>query len=214
MTYPFGTAYAFTSSAQHREYYDRWAGHYDAEFAELEGYDFPGRVAALWQALAVDNDVPVADIGCGTGLVGLAIVSRVPDVPVHGFDISRAMLDIARSTGAYVDVTHVDLTSPDDLAPGQFGAVISAGAFTLGHLGPDVLRTVIAMGRPSALFVLGINRKHFLQADFASVLDRLHRSDAIGPWQVTDVPIFGEAATEDPARIGSVVHFRRAVTGT
>ena len=95
MKYPFGTAYSFRSSAEHREYYNQWARRYDAEFAEYEGYDYPSRLAALFKALAVDGDGPIADIGCGTGLVGLALVDLMPSVEVYGFDISAAMLEIA-----------------------------------------------------------------------------------------------------------------------
>jgi predicted TPR repeat methyltransferase len=206
--YPFGTAYSFRSSAEHREYYNQWARRYDAEFAEYEGYDYPSRLAALFKALAMDGDGPIADIGCGTGLVGLALVDLMPSVEVCGFDISAAMLEIAARTGAYVDVAEVDLTSPPSGLPGSFGAVVSAGAFTLGHLGPDVLATIVALGRPSALFVLGVNSQHFAQADFASALEALRLAGAIGPWQVVEVPIFGEPAGDDPSRVGSVVVFR------
>lgn len=73
MQYPFGTAYTLTSSDQHRDSCDQWAGQYDAEFAEVEGYDYPERVAALFRALAGDRDDPVADIGCAPGLVGRAL---------------------------------------------------------------------------------------------------------------------------------------------
>ena len=208
MTYPFGTAYSFTSSAEHREYYDQWARQYDAEFAEYEGYDYPSRVAALFRALAVDGDGPIADIGCGTGLVGRALVELMPSAEIYGFDISAAMLEIATHTGAYVDVAEVDLTSPPSGLPGSFGAVVSAGAFTLGHLGPDVLATVVPLGRPSALFVLGINSQHFNQADFASALEALRLASAIGPWQAVEMPIFGEPAGDDPSRVGFVVAFR------
>ena len=218
--YPFGTAYAFTSSEQHREYYDRWARQYDAEFAEREGYDYPSRVAALFRALAVEADGPVADIGCGTGLVGRALVSEMPSTAVYGFDISAAMLDVAVGTGAYIDVAEVDLTSlhvslpgavaetPREGWPSGFGGVISAGAFTMGHLPPDALVTIVRLGRPSALFVIGVNGQHFAQADFASTLDGLRTADVIGPWQVVEVPIFGETACDDPTRVGAVAVFR------
>lgn len=210
MTYPFGTAYSFTSSAEHREYYNQWARRYDAEFANHEGYDYPSRVATLFRALAVEGDGPVADIGCGTGLVGRALVTLMPSAAVYGFDISAEMLDIAAHTGAYAGVVEVDLTSPHAVLPGGFGGIISAGAFTLGHLGPDVLATIVSLGRPSALFVIGINSRHFAQAEFAAALDALQLSGAIGPWLVVEVPIFGERAGDDPSRLGAVVVFRSA----
>lgn len=213
VTYPFGTAYEFTSSAEHRAYYDQWAREYDEGFAEHEGYDYPGRVAALLRALAVDGDTPVADIGCGTGLVGRALATLMPGTVVHGFDISPAMLEIASATGTYRSVTEIDLTSVDPTSmvmSGEFGAVVSAGAFTLGHLGPEVLRTVVWLGRPSALFVVGINGQHFAQADFASTLDGLRREGVIQPWEAVSVPIFGEPERVDLARMGSVAVFRRS----
>jgi len=208
VNYPFGTAYQFRLSAQHREYYDQWAPTYDEDFAQQEGYDYPGRIAAIYRALAVGQDVPVADVGCGTGLLGRALVGAVPGLQVDGFDISPAMLAVALATGAYRHGVEVDLASPASPLPGGYGAVVSVGTFTLGHLGPDALRTILALGRPSALFVIGVNGKHFADAGFASVLDGLRESALITAWQSTWVPIFGEHATDDPIRLGAVVSFR------
>lgn len=55
---------------------------------------------------------------------------------------------------------------------------------TLGHLGPDAVRTILALGKPRALFVIGIIGQHYIEADFTSTLEDLRASGTIQSWQV------------------------------
>ena len=210
MTYQFGLAYVFSSSEEHRAHYDKNAELYDEEFAQVENYDYPARVAALLSSVAVDSDSPVADVGCGTGLVGRSLAQMTPEMVIDGLDVSPGMLRVALGTGAYRVVHEVDLTQANPNLEGSFGAVISSGTFTMGHLGTASLPHVIALGRPDALFVLAVNQKHFLAEGFAAELDLLHDTGIIGRWEMLRVPIFSEPLPQEDERTGCVVVFRRA----
>ena len=130
-------AYRLKDSAAHRRHYDEWAGAYDEEFARATGYVYPNRVAERFLELAGPADDPVADIGCGTGLAGVAL--KGSGLTVDGLDISEGMLAEARKTDAYRQLFAADLTNPATFPGERYGGLISCGTFTLGHLGPDAL---------------------------------------------------------------------------
>ncbi|KLR60338.1 Methyltransferase domain [Actinobacteria bacterium IMCC26207] len=209
MSYQFGLAYEFSSTEEHRAHYDKNAELYDEEFAQVKNYDYPARVAAVLKSVAVASDSPIADVGCGTGLVGRSLAQMTPEMIIDGLDLSPGMLRVAVSTGTYRAVHEVDLTQANPNLEGLFGSVISTGTFTLGHLGPSSLQHVIALGRPHALFVLAINQKHFLAENFAAEFNLLQDAGKIGPWEMLRVPIYSEPLPQEEERTGCVVVFRR-----
>ena len=133
-----------------------------------------------------------------------------PEMVIDGLDLSTGMLRVALNTGTYRAVHEVDLTQANPNLEGSFGAVISSGTFTMGHLGTASLPHVTALGRPDALFVLAVNQKHFLAEGFAAELDLLHDTGIIGRWEMLRVPIFSEPLPQEDERTGCVVVFRRA----
>jgi len=137
-------AYDLTSPDDNRAYYQEFAKAYDAEFADALGYCYPRIIAEAYLAAAKPDDTPVADIGCGTGLVAEALP---PDTAIDGFDISPRMLDAARAKGLYRTLYEADITG--DLAGfgAKYGAVLSAGTFTHGHLGPEPFKGLLAPRR-------------------------------------------------------------------
>lgn len=167
------SAWRLTSPSAHREYYDAWATSYDEDFLGATGYRVPGAVARVFADLCGPADSPVADLGCGTGALGLAL--RRSDV--DGFDISPGMLDRARTCGAYRALHCLDLTSAEH--PHRYGGIVSSGTFTVGHLGPEGLGTVLRLAAPGALVVIGINAHHFTEAAFAAELADLAATDRI-----------------------------------
>lgn len=141
-------------------------------------------VADEFADLAGTIDGPVLDVGCGTGLVGVALVRDTAGEGIHwvidGVDISPAMLATAGAQRGpdgkplYRQLVEADLSRTlgdrDDLANGSYAGLVSAGAFAPGHLEPDALRALIPLGRPGALFAIGIDAEHFQERDFADVL--------------------------------------------
>lgn len=169
-------AYAVRTPEDSVDYYADFAAIYDDAFAGDLGYVYPRAVAETYRDAAGPDDRPVADIGCGTGLVAASL--GLPADQVDGFDISPEMLDQARAKGLYRDLLQLDLTRPIT-HPRRYGALVSAGTFTYGHLGPDTLENVLTLGAPGALCVIGINATHFERERFADTLDRLQDSGRI-----------------------------------
>jgi hypothetical protein len=60
------------------------------------------------------------------------------------------MLDIARAKGVYRSLLAMDLTKPI-LPTHQYGAAVSAGTFTSGHVGPSAIAEVTKLLTPGAV---------------------------------------------------------------
>lgn len=158
-------AYAVETPDDNRRLYARWADTYDTQFVGAHGYDLPDAVAAVYCAAGGATD-GVLDVGCGTGLVGVALARR--DVTgITGIDISPEMLARAadKTTGegvaVYAEVAEADLTDRIDADDGTFAGAVSAGTFTHGHVGPGALDEVLRVCRPGAVLALSVNAEVF-----------------------------------------------------
>ena len=163
-------AYTLDDPAKHRRYYDEWASTYDDDFLKAEGYAAPYHVAQALANEALANDTPIADIGCGTGAVGRSLLQLGATFTLDGFDISKGMLDEAQKTGQYRNLICADFTQDQTQHLDQYGAIVSSGTFTLGHLGPEDLGRTLALGHHDALVLISINEQHFEEKGFKGAL--------------------------------------------
>ena len=87
-----------------RALFDDYAPRFDRHL--VDGLDYRGPEVLIE---ALDRVAPgrrfrrALDLGCGTGLMGRALVSRVERI--DGVDLSPAMVDQARNAGIYADLT-------------------------------------------------------------------------------------------------------------
>ena len=193
-------AYKLATPGDNAAYYDAFAATYDSDFVTQMGYQYPKAIADAYLRTATPADSPIADIGCGTGLVAAALA--LPDIPIDGMDISSEMLAIAAEKSLYRALNIVDLTS--SLTPNTYGAVLSSGTFTHGHLGPEPLRGLLDIARSGSLFIIGVNQHHFDAQDFSSVLDAMVTSGVITPVQTTEIMMYskqGHAHSNDRALV-------------
>lgn len=97
-----------------RAAFDTWAPTYeDDATAKLikRGYSYGELGAAIAEVIvAVPAAGPVLEVGTGTGVLGIEIARRIPDVELNGLDISPAMLARARDKAVYATL---DLASAD-----------------------------------------------------------------------------------------------------
>ncbi len=200
-------AYRLETSEDNVAYYNQLAESYDEDFANGLGYALPQIVVDVYQALSVDGDSPVADIGCGTGLIGLALNGTA--LEIDGLDISKAMLEIARNTGAYRDVFEVDLNLDQSKFNDAYSAVLSSGTFTHGHLGPDAFLRLLDMGRSSALYVVAINEKHFEDMGFATAVEELIDSQRVNSVSTEQVRIYKQTDHAHGADTALILSFRK-----
>ncbi len=164
-------AYDEGTSAQTHDLYADWADTYDAELTD-HGYAMPARVAATVADLGVAATAQIVDLGCGTGLSGLALQQRGFSA-VDGCDYSGEMLDVAEATGAYGVLEEVDLNAaPIPYGTDTYDVATIVGVFGFGHVEPPALDEAIRIVRPGGHIVIGVNEKFWDGSDLAARIDR------------------------------------------
>ena len=71
----------------------------------------------------------------------------------------------------YRALTEADLTKQVPLDDNSYPAIVSAGTFTFGHLGPSALDEVLRIAGPGATLAIGVNADHFREDGFADRFD-------------------------------------------
>ena len=89
------------------------------------------------------------DLGCGTGVAGVRLARHGFEM-IDGVDISPAMLEVAAQLGVYRHLLTADLTQPLTIEH-RYGASVSAGTFTTGHVGADAVPGIVALLQPGAV---------------------------------------------------------------
>lgn len=170
-----GDAYAETSTDETRALYDAWSEVYDTELVTENAYAQPQRCAAALAAAECNRDVPVLDIGCGTGLSGLALRAAGFSV-LAGCDLSPGMMLRAMASGVYSRLFETDLNAPPmPVADATFGAATAVGVFSFGHVRADALDDILRVLRPGAPLIIGLNEKYYAEGSLTQKLDALAR---------------------------------------
>ena len=186
-------AYSVETPDDNRNLYRRWANTYDEGFIEATGYVYHDNVVHAFLDAGGAAGGAIADVGCGTGVVGVAL-GDLGVGNVDGLDISPEMLDVARTkqtvhgSPAYRNLIEADLTVGVPVEDDTYHGIISTGVFTHGHLGPSALGEIVRIAAPTALCAIGIN-EHFYEE---------HRFDA---W-------FADAATSGKINVPELVSVR------
>jgi len=172
--------YSATSPTELRERYDRWAAEYDADLGAM-AWVAPQACAERCIHFA-GAGAAVLDAGCGTGLVGLAL--RAEGVGrLVGFDLSAAMLDVARGRNMYDELVLGSLLEPLPFAPGSFDAAVAVGVFTIGHVGPEALRSLAVVVRPGGHVSLAFRDDVIDEFGYAAEVARLEQD---GMWTLVE----------------------------
>lgn len=115
-----------------RELFDAFAPRFDAELEGALGYRTPTELVAL---LAPGLRGRVLDLGCGTGLSGVAL--RPFATRLEGLDISPRMLAAARARGLYDALHEADLLDFLPRRPAAWDLIAAADVLNyLGDLAP------------------------------------------------------------------------------
>jgi hypothetical protein len=119
------------------------------------------------------------------------------------------MLDVAQMKGDYRGLYACDGTKPGDLVDAPDMGVVSAGTFTLGHVGPDALVNLLDVAGKGALFVISVNAAHYVSAGFEAAFARF--GDRIADLTTRDVRIYDDRADEGHRDdMATLVIFRKA----
>lgn len=201
--YDLDRAYEIHGPAEARKLYGAWAATYDDSFTGDWGYIAPREIARIL-VREQKGDVPILDIGAGTG----ALAEHLEGLEADAFDITPEMLDVAQAKGRYRACIEGDLTGPLALEDDAYGAVISCGTFTHGHVGPECLPELLRVTRPGALFVCGTIAPVLDGAGFGSALAMLVAEGRIAPVEFRAIPIYQGADHPHAGDRGLVMVFR------
>ena len=153
------TSYGLEETVQTLAHYEAWASTYDAEIGEENRYAQPGRCTHALVASGVGPDARILDVGCGSGLSGVAL-ARGGYALIDGCDLSPAMLALAVETGVYKTLSEADLNEGLDVADSTYDAATAVGVFSFGHIRASALREVLRVVRPGGVVVVGLH-DHF-----------------------------------------------------
>ena len=197
-------AYALKTPAENISFYRDFATTYDEGFVADTGYVYPREVARVFLDHAGPRDRPVLDIGAGTGLLAENLAKIQAGIETDGIDISAEMLAAAGAKGLYRDRIVADLTGALNIPGETYGALVSSGTFTHGHVGPEALGELLRIARPGALFCLGINPQVFDQKGFGSAFAGLVAKARITPLDFREVRTY-QGIDHDYARKRSLI---------
>lgn len=168
----FDIAYTLVSSSEAREMYDRWAQVYDRDLNDGE-YQQPARCAGALAKQITDKNISILDVGCGTGLSGLAL-KDAGYATVHGCDLSQGMLDKASELKLYKNLFTCDLNEPPiDVQPEQYDAVTAVGVFSFGHIMPEAVDELLRIVKKDGIIIIGLNDHYYEEGSLTNKLNDL-----------------------------------------
>ena len=200
-------AYALKTPNDHVQYYKDFAESYDQGFADVFGYAVPQFLTKIYHEKSTLEDVPILDVGCGTGLVAEALTNSSFDI--DGVDISEDMLRKSAAKGIYRQLFELDLTRDIDKLPTDYGALLSAGTFTHQHLGPDVLRLLLNVVKKGGLFCVGVNGEFFHQSDFGTAINQMKNQGLITAPELLESHMYEKSGHAHENDRVNVLVFRR-----
>lgn len=167
--------YSYQSSEDLKKYYNDWAHQYD-DYAEQVQYVL-AQYVALHAARVIENEeFSILDIGCGTGIVGEHLASRRPKLLIDGVDISKKMINLAKmkvnhdGSLCYRRFYCQDLTNKNSIIKEKYDFLVSAGTFTLGHLGSNDLIYVLKYLKSGGSVIISVKNDHFDNDNFIVAL--------------------------------------------
>lgn len=160
--------YDLSNQAETDAFYSEWASSYDQELTD-NGYRSPERcAAALAQFVATDR--PVLDVGCGTGLSGVALAAAGFS-DLTGQDVNPEMLEIARQRNLYKALSVVDVDHPFPFEPGTYDALAAIGVIGLGAAPPSFLDECLGALAVGGHLVFSYNDHVLEDESYMSALD-------------------------------------------
>jgi predicted TPR repeat methyltransferase len=162
--------------------FDGYASRFEASLLAL-GYRVPGlmrRAVEGWLAEAGAGEAvagPVLDLGCGTGLAGVALMGLTPH-GLYGVDLSRKMLEQAAAKGLYTELRQADILTALAEDHRHYALITAADVFC--YLGDLEQALSLARDRlaPEGLLMFTVEREPGPQAWALSSTGRYRHSQA------------------------------------
>ncbi|HUF57853.1 MAG TPA: methyltransferase domain-containing protein [Thermohalobaculum sp.] len=181
--YSLQNAYGLRSSDDVAEFYGGWARDYEDELAE-NGYATPLRCATALADRVEDPGRPIIDLGCGTGLSGLAL-RDAGFTTIDGCDLSEEMLARAREKDVYRELVAADLAAALPMPAGAYAHAAAVGCLSPEYMPVTVLDDILGALAPRGCLVFSLNdhaaadgtmRGRICELCDAGAAELLHRS--------------------------------------
>lgn len=149
--------------------FDAFASSFDAKLAKLH-YMAPELIVdGLTERLGPGTDWgAVADLGCGTGLVGMLLRPRVRRLV--GADLSHGMLEQARRRRVYDELFRADLVSFLSGETGSFDVVVAADVLCYFGVLDEVVTAAAAALRPGGVIAFTVESLPDASGDWSLAL--------------------------------------------
>ena len=151
--------------------YDDWSEKYEADL-EAIGYAAADRCAAALAEADPERKSPVVDLGCGTGLSGVALKAAGFET-IDGYDFSEGMLDLARRKNCYRQVVHTDLSQPDSVPRKGYQHAALVGVLHHSHAPPEAMSGALALVPASGCIVFTLNDETLRFPDYTDYIEQL-----------------------------------------
>lgn len=148
-------AYGLENIDATRDFYRDWADTYESE-VEGEGYITPARCAKVLAEHVDDLEQPVLDLGCGTGISGLALREAGFTV-IDGSDLTEEMLEKARERQVYRRTFLHDMSEPLPIRPESVAHAVAVGSINPGHAPAVAIDHALEVLPIGGLFVFSLN---------------------------------------------------------
>ena len=162
-------AYSLENAKATEAFYRAWAQKYDDDITD-NGYETPRRCAEALARFADDLSAPLLDIGCGTGLSGMAFAAA-GFASRFGNDLCQDMINIAEERQIYDDIQVVDLNNPLDFPQGHFRYIAAVGVIAVGHAPASTIADVISKLDKGGLFVFSLNDPTLKDGSYEPVIE-------------------------------------------
>ena len=155
--------------------YKNWASDYESDVINLAGYVGHLITSELLLNYLRNTESTVLDAGCGTGLVG-EILYKNNFRNIDGVDFSQEMLNIAHQKNIYQSLKLVDLTKKLDYKNDSFDAIICAGTFTCGHVGPEALREMVRITKQGGYICFTVRKQEWEASPYLQIMNDLEKN--------------------------------------
>ena len=154
--------YKLESHEETLAHYEAWAETYDEEIKE-NSYAQPERCANALANYSQKNEIKILDIGCGSGLSGLALCD-VGFKNIDGCDFSPAMLEKAKKTDVYQKLFLADINESLGVEAEIYDSISAVGVLAFAHVRTEALREMLRILKHQGLLVIGLN-EHYWEGD-------------------------------------------------
>lgn len=164
-------------------YYDAWAAAYDEDTMKAWNYRAPSDAADRLAPHLSEGDA-VLDIGCGTGLFGVALAERLR-VSLTGLDISAESLKLAGKRDLYDRLVEHDLQKlPLPVEDNSMAAAASVGVLTYIEDAGALLRDACRCVAPGGLITFTQRTDRWEALNFRATVEGIAGE---GLWEVVEI---------------------------